>query len=576
MRRLFSLIAVLFVAALFASAARAEKRVALVIGNSAYRHVTPLRNPGNDAGDVRNKLEALGFQLFGGTDLDRTGMMSSLTGFGRAAENADVALVFYAGHGLQVNGQNYLVPVDANVEFEAELDIALVPFSIVMQQLARGSRINIALLDACRDNPFSQGLSRSMGTRAVGSLGRGLSRVRSASGTFIAYATEPDAVAQDGEGRNSPFTAALLKNIDKPGLSLSDLMIEVRNDVLQATNGKQTPWDTSSLTGRFSFRIEGTVTISPQTDVLPPAAAPPPADARVADMMAWLAAQGSGDPLDVETYLQNFPSGMYVRQAQQKLQAMRSPQTPQSSTAVPPPQSVNPPVSDPLAVQRERWTAAASSSDPRLFEKFLQDYPDGALAAEAANNLGVLYDNGTGVPRDQALAIRWFQRGADLGSSHAANNLGNKYATGNGVTRDDVRAAALYRRGAELGHPDAMTNLGIMLASGRGGVRDEAQAVEWYRRSQIPNGVMLLAGMVDGGRGVKRDPEEAAELYLECTRVGQPTCRAILVDQRGKQVSIETRRIIQRKLKEKGFYTGAIDGNFGPAVTKALEKLAGR
>jgi uncharacterized caspase-like protein len=155
-------------AAQVSGVAGAEKRVALVIGNSTYQHVPRLQNPVNDASDIRTKLNALGFQIFGGADLDRTKMISALTGFGRAAENADVALVFYAGHGLQVNGQNYLVPVDANVEFEAELDIALVPFSIVMQQLARGSRINIALLDACRDNPFSQGLSRSMGTRAVG------------------------------------------------------------------------------------------------------------------------------------------------------------------------------------------------------------------------------------------------------------------------------------------------------------------------------------------------------------------------------------------------------------------------
>ena len=174
---------VLIVAASLAGgAASAEKRVALLIGNSAYQYVPRLQNPVNDVADMRAKLDTLGFQIFGGADLDRSKMIGALTSFGRAAENADVALVFYAGHGVQVNGQNYLVPVDANVEFEAELDIALVPFSIVMQQLARGSRINIALLDACRDNPFAQNLSRSMGTRAVGALGRGLSRLGTGEG----------------------------------------------------------------------------------------------------------------------------------------------------------------------------------------------------------------------------------------------------------------------------------------------------------------------------------------------------------------------------------------------------------
>ena len=303
----------------------ADKRVALVIGNSAYQHAPGLPNPRNDASDMSDKLKGLGFQLFGGQDLDRTGMFGALTTFGRAAENADVALVFYAGHGLQVNGQNYLVPVDASVEYEAEADIALVPFNLVMQQLNRGSRINIALLDACRDNPFAKDLSRTMGTRAVGALGRGLSRTPSVSGSFIAYATQPDNVAQDGSGRNSPFTSALLKFIERPGLSLPDLMIEVRKEVINATNGKQVPWDSSSLTGRFSFKIEGTITIAPEG--AQPGAQPTPlaapADPRIADTMAWLAAQGSTNALDFETYLQNFPNGMYARQAHEKLESLR-------------------------------------------------------------------------------------------------------------------------------------------------------------------------------------------------------------------------------------------------------------
>lgn len=232
--------------------AHSQQRIALVVGNSNYEHTTKLRNPSNDAQDLTTRLQALGFEVIGGTDLDRRTLVEALIKFGRASETAEVALFYYAGHGLQVNGQNYLVPVDARVEFEAEIDISLVSLSGVMQQLERGSKTNIIFLDACRDNPFAKELARSDKRSAV-SLSRGLGRVQTGSGTFIAFATQPDAVASDGNGRNSPFTSALLSHIGQPGESISDMMIEVRNDVMAKTNGAQVPWDSSSLTGRFAF-----------------------------------------------------------------------------------------------------------------------------------------------------------------------------------------------------------------------------------------------------------------------------------------------------------------------------------
>lgn len=240
------------VCVLLALPAAAQEKVALVVGNSAYQHIPSLKNPKNDAGDLTAKLEGLGFEVFGGTDLDRPALVQALIRFGRAAEKAEVALFFYAGHGLQVNGENYLVPVDAMVEFESEIDLSLVGLSGVMRQLERGSRTNIVLLDACRDNPFEKQLARST-TRSAMSLSKGLGRIQSGTGTFIAFATQPDAVAADGTGRNSPFTTALLSHIGTPGQSLSDMMIEVRNDVADATDGKQIPWDSSSLRGRFAF-----------------------------------------------------------------------------------------------------------------------------------------------------------------------------------------------------------------------------------------------------------------------------------------------------------------------------------
>ncbi|NVN85991.1 MAG: caspase family protein [Rhodopseudomonas sp.] len=313
-----------------ASPALAEQRVALVIGNSSYQHAPALANPRNDAADVGEKLKRLHFELFGGQDMDRAAMLAALTAFGRAAEKADVALVFYAGHGLQINGQNYLVPVDANVGYEAEADIALVPFNVVMQQLNRGSSINIAILDACRDNPFAKDLSRTMGTRALGALGRGLSRAPSVSGSFIAYATQPDNVALDGSGRNSPFTSALLKFIERPELSISDLMIEVRKEVISATGGKQVPWDSSSLTGRFSFRVEGTVDIVPEgtqpvSTPQPPSSPRQQVDSKTLEFSVWNEIQNSGERSAFEKFLADFPNGVFAAAARGRIAALSAP-----------------------------------------------------------------------------------------------------------------------------------------------------------------------------------------------------------------------------------------------------------
>jgi uncharacterized caspase-like protein len=321
---------VLWLALTMAQPAHAERKVALVVGNSSYVNVPRLPNPRNDAGDMIARLKTMGFDVIPGLDLDRNAFLNSLAAFGRAAEGADVALFFYAGHGLQVNGQNYLVPTDAKVEFEAELDIALIPVPLVMQQLARGSRVNIVLLDACRDNPFAKDLSRTLGTRSSSALGRGLSRIQTASGTFIAFATQPDNVAQDGDGRNSPFTGALLANIDTPGLSLSDLMIEVRNAVMQQTNGKQVPWDSSSLTGRFSFKIEGTVTIAPQTGQPQPSA--PVSDTRTIELNVWNAIQNTSDSSILEKFLKDFPNGVFAGAAKEKLARLGSGTAPLSKS----------------------------------------------------------------------------------------------------------------------------------------------------------------------------------------------------------------------------------------------------
>ena len=247
--------AALAAALLLAVPAHAEKRVALVVGNSAYKQANPLANPVNDASEIASALKASGFDVILGVDLDKRTFDTKVRDFAELLESADVAIFFYAGHGLQVAGRNYLIPVDARLAGERDLDFDAENLDFILKQmeLGRADKTNIVFLDACRDNPFAQNLARSMGTRSA-SIGKGLAQVDTGVGTFIAYSTQPGNVALDGKGKNSPFTAALAKHVREPGRDLTSVMIEVRKDVLAATDGKQVPWDHSALTGEFYFQ----------------------------------------------------------------------------------------------------------------------------------------------------------------------------------------------------------------------------------------------------------------------------------------------------------------------------------
>ena len=255
-----------------AGSVQAAGRVALVIGNSAYEHMTPLRNPSNDAGDMSRALADLGFEVIEGLDLDKRGFATKLREFARAARRADVSLFFYAGHGLQVDGDNYLVPIDARLKEEVDLRLEAFELAAFMGQMR--SRTNLVFLDACRDNPLADGLKRSMGVSRSAAIQRGLGRVTDASGTLIAYATQPGNVADDGDGRNSPFTGALLAHIATPGLSVNDLLATVTDVVMTATHDDQQPWTHSSLRKPFYF-IPSAYSAPRPTDTAPQTATRP-------------------------------------------------------------------------------------------------------------------------------------------------------------------------------------------------------------------------------------------------------------------------------------------------------------
>ncbi|MEY2976071.1 MAG: caspase family protein [Prochlorotrichaceae cyanobacterium] len=221
-----------------------DRRIALVLGNSQYE-VAPLSNPRNDASDMGEVLKRLGFdRVIVQLDADLATMENALEQFYQELQRGGVGVFYYAGHGVQSNGDNYLIPVDATIELEADLTYDALPLGKVLNRMdAAQNKLNIVILDACRNNPFA---------RSWRSQTRGLASVNAPGGTFIAYATSPGDVASDGRGRNSPFTEAILRHIDQP-IPIQTLFMNVRVDVLAATNNRQTPWDASSLTEEFRF-----------------------------------------------------------------------------------------------------------------------------------------------------------------------------------------------------------------------------------------------------------------------------------------------------------------------------------
>lgn len=252
--KISSLVAAILVLATAQASATTEKRVALVIGNGAYVNAATLTNPANDARLMSDRLKALGFQVITGIDVTKAAFDQKVREFAKTLTTADTAVLFYAGHGLQVAGVNYLLPIDAKLDSERDLHFEATPIDVILQQmeLDRENKTNIVFLDACRDNPLSRSLARSMGTRSVG-LGRGLAQTNSGVGTFISYSTQPGNVALDGSEANSPFTTALAKYIGEVGRPITSVMTNVRKDVIATTGGKQVPWDNSALTGDFFF-----------------------------------------------------------------------------------------------------------------------------------------------------------------------------------------------------------------------------------------------------------------------------------------------------------------------------------
>ncbi len=569
MRGFFCLLAMLVLWPLAASAA--TDRVALVIGNGSYQHGTRLPNPANDARLIARTLRELEFDVIEHVDLERNAMERAALEFSRRANGARVALVFFAGHGIQMAGSNYLLPVDAKLEDEFALRVETVNLDTLLESVS-GATTRLVVLDACRNNPF---VSRMRLSSANRNLTRGLGKVEATiGGTLIVYSTRPDDVATDGDGDNSPFSAALAKYMKQPGLDIRQVITRVRNDVLDQTGNRQEPWESSSL--REDVFLAGTgVSIVPPTPVAGASTGTLVLEVTPADARVWL---GDGLlPAGIRE-VPNLPPGEVKLKARREgyseheikayIVAGRSTHAQLTLNALAGSASVSKKRSNLRAAAVDQCDRLAASPDDRTrpsnmpgialesmdvtravkacrpvaeasdeprhwyqYARAAQANEDHAQAVEwyrkaadrgyapAQSNLGLMYELGLGARQSNAEAVAWYRKAADQGYALGQNNLGIMYANGLGVAADEAEAIAWYRKAADQGNTHAINNIGNIYNN----KHDHAQAAVWYRRAADQghaDAQSSLAALYACGCGIDKDDAQAAYWYRKAADQG--------------------------------------------------------
>jgi TPR repeat protein len=545
-----------------AFAQEAERRVALVIGNAGYQHVERLANPGSDATLIADTLKQYGFMVVGGgalRDLDKPAFDHAVQEFGKQIQGAEVALFYYAGHGMQIQGTNWLLPIDANPTRMQDLDFQMVNAELVLKQMdGAGTRLNIVLLDACRNNPFG-----NLGTRGVES---GLAQMRAPEGTLISFATQPGNVAVDGTGADGPYAMALADAIRQPGLDIFRLFNQVGLKVKRDTQGSQQPWVSSSpIDGEFYFanaEAPTEVMAAPELEA-PPPAAPPNAsrdasktkapvqvdaqqplreaaekgDRRAQIDLGLLYAKGIGMEKDYAAAMQWFqraadqggPRALFYI----GLMHERGYGVPRSYTTA-------------LEWYRraaDKNFAPAQIAIARFYGNGLGIERDPAQRTawllRAANQgnpqaqffLGNVYRRPLDVPQDMATAAQWYQRAALQEFVPAETQLGLMYEHGNGVAQDDAQAVRLLRHAAEHGNAIAQNALGMMYRRGQGVKKDNVEAVRWLRQSAEQGNTLAALNLgvsYAQGLGVPRDQAEARKWFEKAAAAGNEAAVARL------------------------------------------------
>ena len=329
--------------------AQAAERVALVIGNGNYQHTGQLANPVNDAALMAQSLRGVGFEVVTASDATHKSLLNAMSEFGRVSQGAQVALFFYAGHGLEVAGRNWILPVDADIQASSDLPSAAVKVDDVLELMELSeARIRLVVLDACRNNPLPRSLTRS--------TTRGLAKIdASAAGTMVVFSAAPGEVALDGSGANSPFSQALASHIGESGLEVRQMIGRVRQDVMAATNNKQVPWVNEAIAGDFFLAGKGKAA-APARDDAPAQAlsqSQGPSGELSVELAFWDSVKDSRNKALIDLYLQKYPDGAFKDLAHVLLAALDNEQSQPRATQQPPqPQTfaaLPQPVEDPAA-----------------------------------------------------------------------------------------------------------------------------------------------------------------------------------------------------------------------------------
>ncbi len=473
-------------------------RVALVIGNGAYTD-SPLRNPTNDATAIAAELRACGFDVTLLTNANQQQMETAAATFGnKIRNNQGVGLFYYAGHGMQVQGENYLIPIGANITVEGDVKYKAMNVGQLLAQMeAAHNKMNIVVLDACRNNPYA---------RSFRSAAQGLAQTNAPTGSFVAYATAPGSVAADGTGSNGLYTQELLKAMRTPGLGLEQVFKQVRANVLQTSARKQVPWENSSIVGDFYFRGGS----GAAAGTAPTAAATAPATAAAptaADIDAWFR---KGREFNKE---KNYTEAIvwYRKAADQGYARAQSDLGDMYYKGQGVPKDYT---------QAVAWYRKAADQGDEYAQCVLGD----------------MYYNGKGVAQDFAQAAVWYRKAADQGldfQHYAQAVLGSMYYNGKGVAQDFAQAVVWSRKATEerYGQPEAENNLGTMYLNGHGVPQDYAQALAWYRKAagkgyaaaQYNLGLMYFKG-----QGVPQDYAQALALYRKAAAQGNEDAKAAL------------------------------------------------
>lgn len=531
--------------------AHAQDRVALIIGNSNYQNAPPLLTTLNDAGDIAQSFARLGFattKLFNASYDD---FRRAIRNFNDLAQNAEVAVIYFGGHGLEVGGENWLLPVDADLRTDLDAASESIGLNSLMQSARRASILGMVIIDASRSNPFAVRMQRTSQTRSVS---RGLARVEPTQNVLVAYASKDGTTNEDRGGRNSPYAAALLRYLESPGLDINFMFRKVHDDVLSHTNRRQQPFVYGSLPNQPIYLKKPS--ISPLPAEVKNAAIPP-------DETIWLTIKDSTDKSLFVDFLNKFPSSLHAKEAGTKLKSL-------DTTFVVASRETNPVSNDaakataecdrlaasPLNSGRQKDGAGVELSkidvvaagracdeamrrSPAVARFPFQaarvaiaraDYVAARQLYEKASalgsslamySLGLLYSEGKIVPLDYAEARRWYAKAIGLNSAFAMAELASLYEKGLGGPQDPAEAFRLYRAAATAGDQVSMTRVAYFYEAGLGVRQDYAEAIRWYKKSADrgdATAMRQLGRLYEGGRGVPKNGAEARQWYAKAAK----------------------------------------------------------